>query len=47
VLLDMRIHAVHDGFAHGRVHLFAEDGTLMATASQSLILRFHAPPPKA
>jgi acyl-CoA thioesterase len=45
VMLDMRIHAVHDGFAHGRVHLFAEDGTLMATASQSLILRFHTAPP--
>jgi acyl-CoA thioesterase-2 len=41
VLADIRIHAVAHGFAHGRVHLFAQDGTLMATASQSLILRFH------
>lgn len=41
VLADIRIHATIDGFAHGRVHLFAEDGTLMATASQSLILRIH------
>ncbi|KPF74674.1 acyl-CoA thioesterase [alpha proteobacterium AAP81b] len=41
VLLDIRIHAVVDGFAHGRLHLFAEDGTLLATASQSMILRLH------
>jgi acyl-CoA thioesterase len=39
VLADMRIHAVDAGFAHGRVHLFARDGTLMATASQSMIVR--------
>lgn len=41
VLADIRIHATAQGFAHGRVHLFAEDGTLLATASQSLILRVH------
>lgn len=41
VLADIRIHATGQGFIHGRVHLFAEDGTLMATASQSLILRLH------
>lgn len=39
VLLDIRIHGVHNGFAHGRMHLFAENGELMASASQSLILR--------
>jgi acyl-CoA thioesterase-2 len=39
VLADIRIHATAQGFAHGRAHLFAEDGTLLATASQSLILR--------
>ncbi|MCH8684769.1 acyl-CoA thioesterase [Pedomonas mirosovicensis] len=39
VLCDIRIHSVHGGFAHGRMHLFAEDGTLMATASQSVIIR--------
>lgn len=39
VLADMRIHAVEAGFAHGRVHLFARCGTLMATASQSMIVR--------
>lgn len=40
VLLDIRVHAVERGFAHGLVHMFAEDGTLLATASQSCILRF-------
>lgn len=39
VLCDIRIHAVHGGFAHGRMHLFADNGELMATASQSVILR--------
>jgi hypothetical protein len=40
VLLDIRIHMVARGFGHGLVHMFAEDGTLMATASQSCIIRF-------
>ena len=39
VLCDIRIHSVHGGFAHGRMHQFAQDGTLMATASQSMIIR--------
>jgi acyl-CoA thioesterase len=39
VLLDIKVHAIHNGFGHGMVHLFAEDGTLMATASQSTIVR--------
>jgi acyl-CoA thioesterase len=39
VLLDIRTHAVARGFGHGLVHMFAEDGTLMATASQSCIVR--------
>ncbi len=39
VMCCLKIYAVHDGFVHGRAHLFAEDGTLMATASQSCILR--------
>src|SRR5690349_12792093 len=37
VLLDIHIHAVERGFGHGLVHMFAEDGTLLATASQSCI----------
>jgi acyl-CoA thioesterase II len=47
VLLDIRVHAVERGFGHGLVHMFAEDGTLLATASQSCIVRFwkgEAPP---
>jgi acyl-CoA thioesterase len=40
VLLDIRVDAVHHGFGHGVVHLWAEDGTLLATASQSTIVRF-------
>ena len=40
VLLDIRVHAVERGFGHGLVHMFAEDGTLLATASQSCIVRF-------
>jgi acyl-CoA thioesterase len=40
VLLDIRVHAVHDGFGHGLVHLWAEDGTLLGTASQSCIVRY-------
>jgi acyl-CoA thioesterase len=41
VLADVRVHAVADGFGHGLVHLWAEDGTLLGTASQSTIVRFH------
>lgn len=40
VLMDIRVHAVSRGFGHGLVHMFAEDGTLLATASQSVIVRF-------
>ncbi len=42
VLLDIHIHAVERGFGHGLVHMFAEDGTLLATASQSCIVRYWA-----
>ncbi|MEM9514086.1 MAG: acyl-CoA thioesterase [Actinomycetota bacterium] len=41
VLMDIRVHAVQRGFGHGLVHMFAEDGTLLATASQSVIVRRH------
>lgn len=40
VLLDVQVHGVQRGFGHGLVHMFAEDGTLMATASQSCIVRY-------
>jgi acyl-CoA thioesterase len=40
VLLDVRIHGIANGFGHGLVHLWSEDGTLLATASQSVIVRY-------
>jgi acyl-CoA thioesterase len=40
VLLDIHVHAVARGFGHGLVHMFAEDGTLLAVASQSCIVRY-------
>lgn len=39
VLLDVRVHQVVNGFGHGDVHLWTEDGVLLATASQSTIVR--------
>lgn len=44
VLCDIRIHGVHGGFGHGAMYLFAQDGELMATASQSLIVRVREGP---
>ena len=44
VLLDIRVHAVERGFGHGLVHMFAENGTLLATASQSCIVRYWREP---
>ena len=41
VLADIQVHGIAKGFGHGRVHLWSEDGHLMATGSQSLIVRFH------
>ena len=43
ILADVRVHAVVDGFGHGLVHLWAEDGTLLGTASQSSIVREMTP----
>jgi acyl-CoA thioesterase-2 len=39
MLLDVRIHAIVNGFGHGLAHIWAEDGTLLATASQSAVVR--------
>jgi acyl-CoA thioesterase len=39
VLCDIRIESVQGGIVHGTMRLFSPDGTLMASASQSLILR--------
>lgn len=41
VLLDVRVHAVANGYGHGLVHLWAEDGTLLGTASQTCAVRHH------
>ena len=43
LLLDIRIHAVAHGFGHGVVHLWSEDGSSPATASQSTIVRMMPP----
>lgn len=40
VLCDIHIEMIHAGVVHGVMHLFSDDGVLMASASQSLILRF-------
>lgn len=42
ILLDIQVDGISRGFGHGTVHLYAEDGTLMAVASQSTIVRFWA-----
>lgn len=39
VLLDIAVHGVNQGFGHGRVHLWSEDGTRLGTASQTAIVR--------
>lgn len=39
VLLDIRVHHVGHGFGHGDVHLWSQSGVLLATASQSTIVR--------
>jgi acyl-CoA thioesterase len=39
VLCEIQIHTVHAGFGHGAMRLFAEGGELLATASQSVIVR--------
>lgn len=39
VLLDIRVQGVANGFGHGMVHLWGEDGGLLATASQSVMVR--------
>ena len=44
VLIDVRIETIAHGFGHGHVYLWAQDGTLMATASQSTIVRYWEDP---
>ena len=39
VLADVHAHAAADGYAYGDVHLFSENGTLLATGSQTCVAR--------
>lgn len=39
VLCDNRMEFVGNGFAHGTVHMWGQDGALLATGSQSMIVR--------
>ena len=41
ILCDIRIEAIERGVTHGSIHMFSPDGVLMATCSQSLIMRVH------
>jgi acyl-CoA thioesterase II len=43
VLLDIHVDGVEHGFGHGTVHMWSDDGTLLAVASQSCIVRFFDP----
>lgn len=49
LLCEISIDLVHQGFTHGTMKIFGQSGTLMAIASQTLMLRIHAsnglPPP--
>ena len=40
VLCDIRMHAAIGGYAHGTAFLWAQDGSLLAIASQSLSFRY-------
>jgi len=39
VLCDIRVLGIRGGFGHGMMHLWSEGGRLLATASQSVIVR--------
>jgi acyl-CoA thioesterase len=39
VLADVHAHAAADGYAYGDVHLFTEKGALLATGSQTCVVR--------
>lgn len=42
-LVDVHVEGVHNGFAHGFVHIWSDTGVLMATASQSAFVRARDP----
>jgi len=39
ILCDIRVMAIRHGFGHGQIHLWSEEGRLLATGSQSFIVR--------
>ena len=39
LLVEIAVHAVQNGIGHGEVRIFAQNGALIATGSQSLVLR--------
>ncbi len=39
ILCDIRMQAVRNGYAHGEMLLWSSDGKLLATASQSMVVR--------
>ena len=39
ILTDILVHAIEHGIAHGEIHLFSENGDLLAIANQSLVVR--------
>jgi acyl-CoA thioesterase len=41
VLCDIQVQGIANGFGHGSVHLWSENGKLLATGGQSLIVRLH------
>lgn len=41
LLCDLQIEAIHSGVTHGTMKIYSDTGMLMASASQSLILRLH------
>jgi acyl-CoA thioesterase II len=43
ILCDISIQAIANGFGHGSANLWAEDGTLLGVASQSVIVRVGRP----
>jgi len=45
VLCEILLGGIHGGVAHGQMSLFAQDGSLLASASQSYLLRLHPQPP--
>ena len=46
VLGEIHVHGIGNGFGHGRIHLWSQRGELLATASQSVIVRKMSELPK-